>query len=178
MQTLKRLQDEEGWTEHHSAIYRQSIQSMKREVHTDLLLYSSILYDNLIHDLSIFFYIPREIGNFINNISNPTSLNEANQELLYNMTLGLENLLNGEFDSAMEQYAMDYMKNKVESENQTQTQNQNQNQNQNQVNSYNPDESMMSIDNDIIPIKTTDSFTTTTIENRKINSNTTNNQDK
>ena len=54
MQTLKRLQDEEGWTEHHSAIYRQSIQSMKREVHTDLLLYSSILYDNLIHDLSIF----------------------------------------------------------------------------------------------------------------------------
>ncbi|KGU26680.1 kinesin family member 18/19 [Candida albicans P34048] len=155
MQTLKRLQDEEGWTEHHSAIYRQSIQSMKREVHTDLLLYSSILYDNLIHDLSIFFYIPREIGNFINNISNPTSLNEANQELLYNMTLGLENLLNGEFDSAMEQYAMDYMKNKVESENQTQTQtqNQNQNQNQNQVNSYNPDESMMSIDNDIIPIK-------------------------
>ncbi|KAL1578189.1 Kinesin-like protein [Candida albicans] len=153
MQTLKRLQDEEGWTEHHSAIYRQSIQSMKREVHTDLLLYSSILYDNLIHDLSIFFYIPREIGNFINNISNPTSLNEANQELLYNMTLGLENLLNGEFDSAMEQYAMDYMKNKVESENQTQTQTQNQNQNQNQVNSYNPDESMMSIDNDIIPIK-------------------------
>lgn len=151
MQTLKRLQDEEGWTEHHSAIYRQSIQSMKREVHTDLLLYSSILYDNLIHDLSIFFYIPREIGNFINNISNPTSLNEANQELLYNMTLGLENLLNGEFDSAMEHYAMDYMKNKVESENQTQTQNQNQN--QNQVNSYNPDESMMSIDNDIIPIK-------------------------
>ena len=79
------------------------------------------MYDNLIHDLSIFFYIPREIGNFINNISNPTSLNEANQELLYNMTLGLENLLNGEFDSAMEQYAMDYMKNKVESENQTQT---------------------------------------------------------
>ncbi|KHC37267.1 kinesin family member 18/19 [Candida albicans P76067] len=153
MQTLKRLQDEEGWTEHHSAIYRQSIQSMKREVHTDLLLYSSILYDNLIHDLSIFFYIPREIGNFINNISNPTSLNEANQELLYNMTLGLENLLNGEFDSAMEQYAMDYMKNKVESENQTQTQTQTQNQNQNQVNSYNPDESMMSIDNDIIPIK-------------------------
>ena len=69
------------------------------------------------------------------------------------MTLGLENLLNGEFDSAMEQYAMDYMKNKVESENQTQTQTQNQNQNQNQVNSYNPDESMMSIDNDIIPIK-------------------------
>ena len=66
-----------------------------------------------------------------------TSLNEANQELLYNMTLGLENLLNGEFDSAMEQYAMDYMKNKVESENQTQTQTQNQNQNQNQVNSYN-----------------------------------------
>lgn len=69
------------------------------------------------------------------------------------MTLGLENLLNGEFDSAMEQYAMDYMKNKVESENQTQTQTQTQNQNQNQVNSYNPDESMMSIDNDIIPIK-------------------------
>ena len=92
------------------------------------------------------------------------------------MTLGLENLLNGEFISAMEQYAMDYMKNKVESENQTQTQNQNQN--QNQVNSYNPDESMMSIDNDIIPIKTTDSFTTTTIEKPKINSNTTNNRDK
>ena len=80
------------------------------------------------------------------------------------MTLGLENLLNGEFDSAMEQYAMDYMKNKVESENQTQTQNQNQNQNQNQVNSYNPDESMMSIDNDIIPLKQRISFTTTTIE--------------
>ena len=43
MQTLKRLQDEEGWTEHHSAIYRQSIQSMKRSSYRFVIVFIDIV---------------------------------------------------------------------------------------------------------------------------------------
>lgn len=101
-QTLKRLQNEDGWNEFHTKIYLTSIESMKNEVHTDLLLYSSILYDNLIHNLTEFFYVPNTIGRLLNG--------HPNEQLLLDIQQGLENLLNGEFDAAMEQFAMEYIK--------------------------------------------------------------------
>ncbi|RCK57669.1 Kinesin-like protein KIP3 [Candida viswanathii] len=104
-QTLKRLQNEEGWNEHHTKIYLTSIESMKSEVQTDLLLYSSILYDNLIHNLTEFFYVPRTIGQLLNG--------HPDDQLLLDIQQGLENLLNGEFDAAMEQFAMEYIKTKL-----------------------------------------------------------------
>ncbi|RCK64557.1 Kinesin-like protein KIP3 [Candida viswanathii] len=104
-QTLKRLQNEEGWNEYHTKIYLTSIESMKSEVQTDLLLYSSILYDNLIHNLTEFFYVPRTIGQLLNG--------HPDDKLLLDIQHGLENLLNGEFDAAMEQFAMEYIKTKL-----------------------------------------------------------------
>lgn len=110
-QTLKRLQNEDGWNEFHTKIYLTSIESMKNEVHTDLLLYSSILYDNLIHNLTEFFYVPNTIGRLLNG--------HPNEQLLLDIQQGLENLLNGEFDAAMEQFAMEYIKTKLSQESQT-----------------------------------------------------------
>lgn len=107
-QTLKRLQNQEGWNEYHTKIYLTSIESMKNEVHTDLLLYSSILYDNLIHNLTDFFYVPNTIGRLLNG--------HPNEQLLPDIQQGLENLLNGEIDAAMEQFAMEFIKTKLSQE--------------------------------------------------------------
>ncbi|EMG50460.1 KIP3 Kinesin-like protein KIP3 [Candida maltosa Xu316] len=103
--TLKRLEGEDGWTEYHSKMYTNAIEAMKRDVHTDLLMYSSILYDNLIHDLATFGYIPSAIGQILGQTPQDTVLQE--------IVIGLENLVNGDFDFAMEQHAMEFMKTKL-----------------------------------------------------------------
>ncbi|CAI5758191.1 unnamed protein product [Candida verbasci] len=99
--TLKRLQEEDGWTDYHTLFFEEQIKSMRDKYHTDLLLYSSILFDSLIHDLKDFLCLPKTISNLLLN---------QDYTILNQLVNDLENLVNGEFDTTIDNYAINYLK--------------------------------------------------------------------
>ncbi|KAI5961641.1 KIP3 [Candida pseudojiufengensis] len=120
-QQLKRLQDDQGWTNSHTEIFNELISSLHNQVQIDLLVKSSTLYDKLIHSLYDYYYPSRAIANYL-------SQNHGNNDeiLLQSLIQGLENLVNGNFETAMESHAIEYFKARSWEEFEIDIQNQNQ----------------------------------------------------
>ncbi|KAI5952687.1 KIP3 [Candida jiufengensis] len=105
-QTLKRIQNDQGWTNNHTEIFNQLILSLHNQIQMDILVKSSALYDKLIHSLYDYYYPSKAIANYLSNINN----DDSNETLLQNLIQGLENLVNGNFETAIENHAIEYFK--------------------------------------------------------------------
>ncbi|KAG7664713.1 KIP3 [[Candida] subhashii] len=115
MQTLKRLSENQGWSDMHTTLFNQSIQSLKDEVERDILFTSSILYDELINQTGQYHYGIRQlIRGFADDI--------VHEDWLAGIATCLEKMIQGDFDSDIEEIASAFMKQKLHDQEQQQQQ--------------------------------------------------------
>ncbi|KAI5969785.1 KIP3 [Candida margitis] len=112
---LKRLEDEEpDWTLNHSIIYDQSIQSIRDDLQSEILVKSSALYDHLIYSLADFYRTPWAIAAYLANHGGDGGGGSGNDDrIMQDLLGGLEKLVNGTFDGVFERFALDYLRNKT-----------------------------------------------------------------
>ncbi|KAK6459585.1 P-loop containing nucleoside triphosphate hydrolase protein [Scheffersomyces xylosifermentans] len=116
-QVLKKLKENEGWTDYNTLIFEKEIGSLKESLERDILFNSSILFDHLVHELKDFYYVAR---NFSNSVSVHLRMGKENidddaeiEKLVEGTITSLEMLLNGEYDSAVEQFTSAFMQRKI-----------------------------------------------------------------
>ncbi|ODV79240.1 kinesin-domain-containing protein [Suhomyces tanzawaensis NRRL Y-17324] len=116
-QILKRLKENEGWTDSHSLIFDFMIDSLKESLERDILFNSSILFDHLVYQLRDFNFISNEFINmtslFATFGNDSTELKKHFDLINNNVITALELLANGDFDIAIEQSTSQFMQEKI-----------------------------------------------------------------
>ncbi|KAG7193411.1 kinesin-like protein Klp5 [Scheffersomyces spartinae] len=107
-QVLKKLKEMEGWNEGHTSLFQDSIELLNDYVLKDILLNSSVLSDYLAKELTEFQYIHK---NFISVIKSADP-----KVALQSITNSIQNILDGELDSALESLTSEFMQQKVNPE--------------------------------------------------------------
>ncbi|KAK6204745.1 kinesin motor domain-containing protein, partial [Scheffersomyces amazonensis] len=107
-QIIKRLKENEGWSDYHTLLFQKFLDSLKDSFDREILFNSSILYDHLIHSLNHYNFIAREL-------SNTLSDNQENHRdrVVNNVLIALEDFVNGDFDSAVEKHTTQFMQQKL-----------------------------------------------------------------
>ncbi|KAK6465723.1 P-loop containing nucleoside triphosphate hydrolase protein [Scheffersomyces coipomensis] len=104
-QILNRLKEYEGWSDYYSLIFQKFLDSLHESFDREILFNSSILFDHLIYKLKDYSFIPKELTRAINN--------EDSNSIETHILSSLEDLVNGEFDSAIEKYTTEFMQQKL-----------------------------------------------------------------
>lgn len=107
--SLKRHTEVEGWNKHHTLIFESSIGHLKDSLQREILFNSSILFDYIIHELKLFGCLSEKIMDII---SNGIEF-ETQQPIFDEFIISLEKMVNGEFDSELEQCASIFMQKKL-----------------------------------------------------------------
>ncbi|ABN64574.2 kinesin motor protein [Scheffersomyces stipitis CBS 6054] len=114
-QILKKLKENEGWSEYYTIIFEKHIGQLRESFERDVLFNSSILFDHLVHELNDFNYIARDFVNaLVVGFRKGPDVVDENMDLVEQVIGSLEQLLNGEFDTAMEKCTSAFMQRKIE----------------------------------------------------------------
>jgi kinesin family protein 18/19 len=101
---LKRMKEMEGWSESMTKLFDKFIEKERECFEKDVLFYSSILFDYLVHLLSDFNFFPRQLVN---------CLKDNTIDALIKF---LEKLNGGDFDVAVEEHTSAFMQEKLQAD--------------------------------------------------------------
>lgn len=110
-QILRKLKENEGWSGLYSIMFEDFVASTKESLERDVLFNSSILFDHLVNELRGFNFIPNEL---VNALSAHHNVHDGEQlvKLIENLILSLEELVNGEYDAAIERCVSSFIQEK------------------------------------------------------------------
>lgn len=118
-QVLKKLREQEGWSEHNTLIFGALVSSLKESLEKEILFNSSILFDHLVHEIDGFDFLS---SGFIHTLSAYTDSGKENidERTIANLTNVLDDVINilqqilsGDFDTAIENITSTFMQKKM-----------------------------------------------------------------
>lgn len=108
----KKLQEMKGWTELHSKMHDIMFEAIEDQLHNDLLLNSSILFEFLVTRLNEFNYLLHALCDFTQ-IASSSNFQKYLSEAFDNVTKVLELMNNSEYDILVEELTSSYMSSKL-----------------------------------------------------------------
>lgn len=104
--TVDRLKELEGWSEHHTTLSKNLIESIQTALDKDILVNSSILFDFLLGEVKHFNFLAQGVADIVAIYSNQEQENTGMKvdKIIDKLISSLELMNNSDFDSAIENY--------------------------------------------------------------------------
>lgn len=109
--TMERLSELEGWSEYHTALSKNLIESIQTSLDKDILVNSSILFDYLLGEVKHFNFMPRGVADIVAIYANHDQENVDMRidKIIDKLIACLELMNNSEFDTAIENYTSSFI---------------------------------------------------------------------
>lgn len=119
LQMLKKLKEQEGWSDRNTVVFDSLVACLKDSLEREILFNSSILFDHLVHEIRGFDFFPKSFVDMLaayshsekENIHEYTTASLSNA--INGLTKTLEEILDGEYDTAIENVTSSFMQRKL-----------------------------------------------------------------
>ncbi|CAR65398.1 DEHA2A09812p [Debaryomyces hansenii CBS767] len=119
LQMLKKLKEQEGWSDHNTVVFDSLVACLRDSLEREILFNSSILFDHLVHEIRGFDFFPKSFIDMLATYSHSEkeNMHEYTTASLSNaingLTKTLEEILDGEYDTAIENVTSSFMQRKL-----------------------------------------------------------------